>query len=113
MNKIMGCDCTASITDPVRKARFAGIFPNDDIPIKHPMVAGTAKTGNEIYQFYDVAVDRLSEEQKREIVKRVAPVFGLKEQEILADMANPEFKIPLKVDSIITSWCKLHSRMVL
>ena len=107
------CCCTATITDPIRKARFAGIFPNDNIPLKHPMVAGTAKTGNETYPFYEVAFNRLSEEQKKEIAKRVAPTFGLTENEILADMANPTFKIPLKADSVITSLCPLHSRMVL
>ena len=107
------CSCTATITDPERKARFAGIFPNDDIPIKHPMIAGTGQTGNETYQFYEVAKERFTEDQRLQVAKVLAPVFDLPESEILKDIADPEFKIPLKAYGLIVSFCKLHSRMVL
>ena len=110
MNK---CTCSVIISDPERKARFAGIFENDHVPIKHPLIEGRAQTGNEVYEFYEAAVERFSEEQKRQIAARVAPVFHLSEQKILADMNNPDFKIPIKADSCSVFWCELHVRCAL
>ena len=107
------CECTAKITDPVRAARFKGIFENDNIPIKHPFVAGTAQTGDEVYEFYKVAINRFTEEQKRKVAEALAPVFHLSIEDVLSDMADPNFEVPLQADSVITMWCKYHSRAVL
>jgi len=107
------CECTAKITDPVRAARFKGIFENDNIPIKHPFVAGNGQTGDEVYQFYKVAINRFSDEERIQVAQALAPVFNLPVSEILKDMSDPNFEVPLKADSVITVWCKRHSRAVL
>jgi len=112
MNK--QCSCTATITDQERKKRLEGIFENDDIPIRVPIPVGVAETPHHgEYQFYEVDKSRITEEQKYKIAERLAPVFNLTLDEIVKDFDNPDFKVPLRSDSCIVSWCAMHSRLVL
>jgi hypothetical protein len=102
------CECTVKITDPERRKRFEGIFKNDKIPIKYPLPAGKGRIGKEIFQFYELDKSRLSEEQKLTIIKRIASAFYLSFEEVYHDFNDPSFKVPIKVDSCVVSWCPLH-----
>lgn len=113
------CTCTATITDPERAKRFAGIFPNDCIPIRYPLIAGGARTIRnevaEVYSFYEAAIERFTPEQKRKVAERVATAGfrGVTVEEALRDMENPKMVIPLRADGVIVSWCELHVRATL
>lgn len=107
------CGCVGIITDSIRKKLFEGIFPNDEIPLRHPLVDGRAQTGNEEYTFYHVDKNALTEAQKEMIAERLSPIFNLPKDEILKDFDNPDFKVPLKSDGVIVSWCPRHFRAAL
>lgn len=113
------CTCTATITDPERAARFADIFPNDRIPIRYPLLAGKARVvrndSPETFDFYEVAIERFTPEQKRKVAEAVAAAGfrNVTAEEAQKDMDDPKMVIPLKADSVITSWCELHMRAAL
>lgn len=108
----MSCKCCAQIQDPERKARFAGIFEDDWIPVAFPVIAGNATTNSEDYEFYKVDKSRLTKEQIEKIAARLSPVFHISVEEIIKDFENPEFVIPLKADSCMMMFCELHTRMM-
>ncbi|MGI0081565.1 MAG: hypothetical protein ACRECH_18345 [Nitrososphaerales archaeon] len=107
------CDCYATITDTERKKLFEGVFPDEYIPISNPLPAGRAKTGREVYTFYQVDKARLTPEMKHKIAERVGRKFSLSIEQVLKDMEDPEYRIPLKGDGLVITFCRLHSRMIL
>ena len=113
------CTCTGKITDPERAARFAGIFPNDEIPIRYPILAGAGRVERngrqETFEFYEVAIERFTEEQKQRVAVAVSKAGfpHLTVDEVLRDMGNAKMIIPLRADGVIVSWCELHVRCAL
>lgn len=107
------CSCYAIITDPIRKARLSGIFPEDHIPIKSPLVSDKAATGEEVYDFYELDKGRVNPEQRRLVANRLAPAFDVLEDQILQAFEDPRIKIPLRADSVVVVWCEKHARVAL
>ena len=105
------CDCYGTIHETERANYWKGVFPEDKIPLAHPLREGRAKTGTETYDFYKVDMARVSEDQLKEIVKRASAKFGITEEVALA--SSKEHGIPLKSDGVSVFWCSLHSRLVL
>jgi hypothetical protein len=113
------CTCAAKITDPERAKRFAGIFENDWIPIRYPLIAGTARTVQNDrlveYEFYEVAIERLTPEQKQKVAEAVAKAGfdDVTVEEVLRDFDKPNVTIPLRADGVIVHWCERHVRAAL
>ena len=83
MTSEIQCSCYAIITDPIRKGRFSGIFPDDQVPIKGPLANNAlAGTGDELYQFYELDKSRISPEQRQRLIERLAPTFDVSRETV-------------------------------
>jgi len=108
------CSCYAIIADPIRKERFSGIFPDDQVPIKGPLVnEALAETSGEVYQFYELDKSRISPEQRQNLIERLAPAFDVSPEAVQQAFEDPTIKIPLRADHVIVQWCELHARLAL
>lgn len=112
MTSEIQCSCYAIITDPIRKGRFSGIFPDDQVPIKGPLANNAlAETGDELYQFYELDKSRISPEQRQRLIERLAPTFDVSRETVEQAFEDPKVKIPLRADHVVVTWCEHHARL--
>lgn len=108
------CSCYAIITDPIRKERFSGIFADDHVPIKGPLLnEALAETDGELYQFYELDKSRINPEQRQRLIERLAPAFDVSRETVQRAFEDPNVKIPLRADLVVVQWCEHHTRLAL
>ena len=106
------CSCYAVATDPARQAMWLRVFPLDGhVPIKSPVIAGTARVKEEKFEFYQVDLARVTPEQRENIIIEMTSKFGLPGVEVRKDL--DEKGLIVKAENVIVSWCPLHVRAVM
>jgi len=106
------CSCYAICTDPKRQEMWNRVFPPEGhVPIKPPFITGTARVKDEEFEFYKVDLDRVTPEQRENILIEMTFKFGLPGVEVRKDLT--EKGLIVKADDVITTWCPLHVRAVM
>ena len=96
------CECYAVITDPKRKKLFAGIFPEDRIPIKPERATGEGWRG------WLTDTERITPEQRAAMVAKVLEGFGAGQEakaEVEAEVARG---LPVREDGAEIHFCPNH-----
>lgn len=105
------CECYGFLND-LQKELFEGIFPENMVPLKNP-IPHRGPLGHEIHQYYLVNLARVTPEQKEKLAKVLAAKFQTPEQEVLADLQNPDHELPLRAEGLSVAFCSLHTRMMI
>jgi hypothetical protein len=108
------CECYVSAVSEERKKMFLEISDDGTIPIRCPVPAGTMThpTLKQPVQFFEMAIERLTLDQRTRLIKQLARRFNLPETEI--DRELDKQSCPVRWDSeVIVHWCNLHLRCVL
>jgi hypothetical protein len=101
------CTCYAVITDPARKALFAGIFPDDHVPITPK--EGTGKTdGGEQFDFWLIDTKRTTFEQEEKVIDAICKKFGMKPEEVFRTWTSNG--MPVKKEGAEFHFCNNHLR---
>ena len=108
------CECYVTGVTEERKKLFQEVCEDGRIPIRCPIPQGFMK--HEKLQnptaFFEMAIERLTEEQKQRLIKQLARRFGISEDEVKREL--PKHGCPVRWDSeIVVHWCSLHVRCVL
>lgn len=114
MNERQECNCYVKGATAERKKFFESVCKDGRIPITCPMPTQymTHETLKGKVPITKVALDRLSVEEKENLVSHMMQRFSLSKEIVEKDLE--EKGCPLRLDgSVIVSWCDLHSRMVL
>ncbi len=74
-----------------------------------PMVGGwrMGRTGDQVYSYYPIALERLNPVQLNELCKRLAGRYGVSESRVRESVLAKGF--PLKTRDVVVSLCSLHS----
>jgi len=109
-----GCNCYVIAVTSDRREFFESVCKDGRIPIVCPIPTEvmTHETLKGKVPITKVALDRLTVKEYENLVKELMRRFQLSRQVVLKELA--EKGCPMRLDkSVIVSWCKLHSRMVL
>ncbi len=106
------CQCYAKAVETERQEMWKRIFPPEGkVPITCPLPMGKAKLAGEEAEFYLVDFDRVSEDERARLIAEISEKFNLSPLSIAQDIKAQG--CPVKVNSVLVSWCKMHSLAVL
>jgi len=102
------CQCYAKAVDPERQKLWDKIFYDGKVPITCPLPVGVGNLAGQEAEFYLIDFDRVSYAEKELLISEMAEKFDLAPVEVKKDIEDRG--CPVKAESVIVSWCKLHSR---
>ena len=105
------CQCYAKAVDPERQKLWELIFYEGKVPITCPVPVGIGSLAGQESEFYLVDFDRVSHAEKELLIMEMARKFNLAPIEVRQYIEDKG--CPVKADSLIVSWCKLHSSAVM
>jgi len=108
------CNCYVTGATAERKKFFEAVCKDGKIPIVCPIPTEflTHETLKGKVPMTKVALDRLSVEEKENLVREMMQRFKLSRQTVEKQLE--EQGCPMRLDgSVIVVWCELHSRIVL
>ena len=97
-----------------RKKLFAEVFKDGKVPIRCPIPQGRMKHKklDKPTAFFEMAIERLTKDQKERLIKQMARIFELSEDEVKKEL--PNHGCPVRSDSeVVVHWCNLHFRCIL
>lgn len=108
------CNCYVKGATAERKKFFEAVCKDGRIPIVCPIPTEymTHNTLKGKVPITKVALDRLSVEERQNLVREMMQRFSLSRK--IVEKGLEEQGCPMRLDdSVIVSWCELHSRIVL
>lgn len=102
------CQCFAKAIEPERQEMWRRIFPPDgEVPITCPIPVGRAELAGEEADFYLVDFDRVTEDERKQLIAEMAEKFNLSPLVVAQDIKTQG--TPIKANSVLVTWCKKHS----
>ncbi len=103
------CQCFAKISkEDTRYELWLKIYSENKLPLRHPHITISEGGPWEGDQFYIGDPSKLTMEQRKMLVEMMSKKFHISPIEVEYDLV--EYGIPIKIDNVIITRCKKHSK---
>jgi hypothetical protein len=106
------CECYVTTTDE-KQEEWKQIFPDGKLPVRCPFPVGTFEHPmlKEPHQFYELAIERLTSEERKRLVAFISKKFNISEETVNKELDKQG--CPIRAENTIAHWCDLHFRCVI
>jgi hypothetical protein len=108
------CECLATLSEKDPRAelwRYVLGTEKLEIPLRHPLYVSNPGFPGKLFLEGDAR--KLSPEQKRRLVEKMAEKFKIPREEVEKDLEGKDAILPILSDGCVTSICGLHFRCMM